>query len=533
MRVRHLFLSFTFAASLGAAAFAQQASAVDKLVLAVVNGEEITRARLVERLLDQRGDEALDKLINRELVVQAAERRKITVTPDEIEGKLSEVRERFQTEENYKAFLTRSRLTEDQLRSEIESTVLLQEVALAEQPILPDELIRYDVRVIVANDQPTAEKWIKELQDGGNFIKIASERSEEKSLRAAGGRMRAFLAIEMLDISAAIKEQQLKPGQFTKKPVNLGENRWAIVKLEELLPITSASALEQERMRAAMTAYRIDRWIAAAREKAEVQKKPLSAPVVAIVNGKQVPRTLLVSRLLASHGEETLEQMVNRAILLQAAKKVKAAVTDAESAEKLKELKARFKNPEAFQAFLTRGNLTERQLQEQLGFSELLERVAIAEQPITDDDLQRYDIRMILCPNHTVAQEWIQELEKGADFEKMATERSLDPQGRASGGRMTPFIRVEMLDVYRGIQEQKLKPGEITRSPVLLADNSNVIIKMEALLPVSKATKEEREKLEQIVTRYRVSRWLDDARKRSKINLPTPVSAVINVADAR
>ena len=53
----------------------------------------------------------------------------------------------------------------------------------------------------------------------------------------------------------------------------------------------------------------------------------------------------------------------------------------------------------------------------------------------------------------------------------MASERSTDPAGKMAGGKMQPFLKVEMLDVWRAINEQGLKPAQFTKTPVLLTDN--------------------------------------------------------------
>ena len=66
-----------------------------------------------------------------------------------------------------------------------------------------------------------------------------------------------------------------------------------------------------------------------------------------------------------------------------------------------------------------------------------------------------------------------------------------------------------------------------TRIPVLLTDNSWVLIKVENVIPVSGATKEEREALVHQVTHYRVEQWLSQARQRAKITYPTELTNVI------
>jgi len=500
---------------------------IDDLVLANVNGEEITRRHLVERLLDYRGDDALDKMVNRTLVFREARKIKLEVSDQELDAKIKELQDRFASEEDFRDFLRRSHLSEEKLRDETRNTLLVQRLALRDAPISDDELIQYDARISTA-DRPTVEKWIKKLDGGGDFSDVASE-CKDSSIKQTGGRLKPFLRFEMLDVAAAIEDQKLKPGQYTKTPVKLAETRWAVILLNRRIPVAgNASESERERLVAATTAYRVDQYLTQLRGKADVKKKALTEPTVAVVDGDAVPRAQLVSRLLDYQGEETLEQMVNRTLLLQAAKKVGVAVTDAEADKQLADVKEQFKDhPEVYQSFLTRSGLTERQLRDELRYTTLLERTVLKETPITEEDLKRYDIRMLSAPTRAIAAQWIQQLDGGADFEQLAKENLDDPKARESGGRLKPFMRTEILDVWRVIDEQKLKPGAYTKVPTTLTDNSWVVIKLERVLPVSEVTPLERTLMEKLILRYRTNIWPDQARGHAKIAYPVPLAAVI------
>jgi SurA-like protein len=527
MHVRSVVYGIAVCVALCAGTARAETRSLDGLVVANANGEEITRGELVARLMEYRSEDALDKLINRTLLLQEAKKQNLTVADEEVSKKLTELQSRFKNEADYREFLQRSRLQESQLRDEIRHTLLIQKVALKAAPITDGDLEQYDVRMALAPDKATAEKWIKELDGGGEFRKIVAERCEDPALRQAGGRLRPFLRIEMLDIAQGVEDQKLKPGQYTKTPVQLGNKSWVILKLENRIPVANASGAEQDRLRAAVTAYRVDQWINGTRTKAAVQKKPLGEPVVAIVNGEAVKRGQLVTRLLEYYGQEALDQMVNRALLLQAAKQQGVSMTEQEADKELEKVRSGFKQAEEFQAFLTRNNLTEKQLRDELRYTELMRKVALKESPITDDDLLRYDVRMLVAPSKSAAEAWVKELDKGTDFGKMAAERTADPTGRESAGRMKPFLKVELLEIWRAVVDQKLKPGGYTKTPILLTDNSWALVKLEGVLPVSAASKTERERLTQIVTRYRMDQWLTQSRARAKIAHPVPLATVI------
>lgn len=497
-------------------------------MLANVNGEDITRRQLVARLLAYHGDESLEKLVTRVILLQAAKRHGLTVTPDEEKQKHNEVLARFRSDEDYRKFLQTSKLKESQHREEIRHTLLAQKVVLKEQPITDDELEQYDLRIIVAADKATAEKWIQDLVKGAEFRQIAATRNGDVNLRKAAGHLQPFLAIQMPELARAVEEQKLKPLEFTKKPVGLSNGSWAIVRLEQMIPVSlGASAVERERLTAAILTHRITTWFQKNRAKATVKKLPLDQPNVANVNGEPIRREELVNWLLEYKGEEALEQMVNRTMLLQAAKKVKLAPTDPDIEKQLSELRARFKTPQELQEFLARASMSEKQFLDEARYNFLMEKVALREAPITDDDLTRYDVRIIVCPDRTTAQEWIKELDNGGDFKQIARTRSTDPQGRQSEGRFTPFLRVEMLDIWRALTAQALKPGMYTKEPVLLTDGTWALLKLEGLQLVATASKEEREKRTKVVRDYRVNQWLVQTRATGKVAYPVPLTAVV------
>jgi peptidyl-prolyl cis-trans isomerase C len=98
---------------------------------------------------------------------------------------------------------------------------------------------------------------------------------------------------------------------------------------------------------------------------------------------------------------------------------------------------------------------------------------------VTDDKLHaRYDkfvkeqpereevkARHILVPTEDDAKAVIAQLKGGADFAKLASEKTTDPAGKASGGDLGYFTKDEMVPEFADAAF-KLKPGEYTETPV-------------------------------------------------------------------
>jgi peptidyl-prolyl cis-trans isomerase C len=73
--------------------------------------------------------------------------------------------------------------------------------------------------------------------------------------------------------------------------------------------------------------------------------------------------------------------------------------------------------------------------------------------------------RHILVANEDEAKAIIAELKKGGDFNKLAQEKTTDPSGKTSGGDLGYFTKEDMVPEFADAAF-KLKPGEITDTPV-------------------------------------------------------------------
>jgi peptidyl-prolyl cis-trans isomerase C len=73
--------------------------------------------------------------------------------------------------------------------------------------------------------------------------------------------------------------------------------------------------------------------------------------------------------------------------------------------------------------------------------------------------------RHILVPTEEEAKQIIDQLKKGADFAKLASEKTTDPAGKASGGDLGYFGEKDMVPEFAQAAFA-LKPGEFTQTPV-------------------------------------------------------------------
>ena len=73
--------------------------------------------------------------------------------------------------------------------------------------------------------------------------------------------------------------------------------------------------------------------------------------------------------------------------------------------------------------------------------------------------------RHILVASEDEAKAIIADLKKGADFNKLAQEKTTDPSGKTSGGDLGYFTKEDMVPEFADAAF-KLKPGEFTETPV-------------------------------------------------------------------
>lgn len=146
----------------------------NNLVIAKVNGSEITKKEfslamsgIVNSIDFNRVDttkstaqedvmvETLNTLIDNELILQQAKTMKLSVTQNEIDNELIKIKSGFNSYDEYLASLSKTGVTEDELRSDIEKQLLMQQ---------------YETRVINPNVDTVSE------EDINAFYKKLSDR---------------------------------------------------------------------------------------------------------------------------------------------------------------------------------------------------------------------------------------------------------------------------------------------------------------------------------------------------------------------
>lgn len=134
------------------------------LVAAMVNGEPISRLKVISQLEKQGGKQILDSLVTQSLIMQEAKKKGVTVTEDDIKKDLAKI------EENYK----KQGQTLDQVLKMY--GVTREEVVAQRKPfILLDKMVGQDVKV---TDKEINDFIAKNNESYGGTLTVAQVKQD-------------------------------------------------------------------------------------------------------------------------------------------------------------------------------------------------------------------------------------------------------------------------------------------------------------------------------------------------------------------
>ncbi len=321
-------------------------------IVAIVNGQRITREQLAQECMLRYGPDVLDSLINKELILQYCERRGIKITQEEVQAEIARMARRFHMRpQEWLRLLEQERgITPQQYANDIIwPTLALRRVAAKLLEVTPEEIqaayeTQYgpavEVRMILCRTREQAEKVLRLAKARPEeFEKLARTYSTDPVSAGYGGRIppvRKHLGDPRLERAAfALQEGQISNvvpidgGFVILKCVRHIPDRMKEFPLEKVRKQLEQMVRDKKEPLVARQVFQKLRKAARVLVIYGYPEREKQYPgLAALVNHRQITREQLALACLERHGTEVLDGMINRLILFQEIKKEGILITD-------------------------------------------------------------------------------------------------------------------------------------------------------------------------------------------------------------
>jgi foldase protein PrsA len=183
-----------------------------KIAVATVNGTDITKAQLYDKLVEAGGESTLQNLITTTLVDQEAKKANITVTDEDINQEIADLTTQFGGEEALNSALQQSSMTLDDLKKQMPLQVEIRKLVEPKVTITDEDISKYydenkatfnqeeEVRAshILVETKEEADAIVKQLKDGADFATLAKEKSADTGSKDKGGDLDFFKRADMV-----------------------------------------------------------------------------------------------------------------------------------------------------------------------------------------------------------------------------------------------------------------------------------------------------------------------------------------------
>jgi parvulin-like peptidyl-prolyl isomerase len=325
-------------------------------VVAIVNGEEISRNDLARYCLWHYGKSVLESVVNKRLIVERCRELKMQVTQQEVDAEIERVARKFSlpVEQWLKMLQTERNVTPQQYAQEIIwPTLALRKLAAQQLQVSPEELAKaketyygpaVKARMIACKDKQRAgEVHAKALANPDDFGNLAKEFSEDLNTASTLGRIQP--------IRRHVGDPQIEQVAFRMQPGEVSQvipagGQFIILKCEEVLPPSNPPKnYEQaltETIREGKLREAASQLFKELQDRASVQivfnDEELSRKmpgVAAVVNQTKITTLELAEECISRHGVEVSNGLVSRRVLEQACKKRSITVTEQDENEEI------------------------------------------------------------------------------------------------------------------------------------------------------------------------------------------------------
>lgn len=492
----------------GTTAAAPAANAESLQIMAVVNGEQITRQTLAKECLRRFGKEILETMVNKQIIFQACKQRGVSITEKEVDEEINQIAKKFglSVDRWLELLETERDVDPRQYRTDIIWPMLaLRKLAAKQVTVTQEDLQqafeseygpKVKARLISVSSQQKADQLQALAQaNPDNFPQLAKEHSEDKATASAYGvipPIRKHMGDPNLEqIAFSLKESQISP------VIQVG-NQYLILKCEQQIPQTYISAENlreiEAQLQVRITDHKMRTESANVFQQLQSQAEvvnTLNDPrlqqqypgVAALVNGQQITLLQLSEECVKRWGGEVLEGEVNRKLLVQELKRRNITVEEADIDAEVRRAAETYgytkpdgsADVDAWLKQITGDSQTtiELYVRDAVWPSVALKKLVDGKVTVTQDDLKkgfesnygpRVEVLAIVLGNQRQAQTvWDMARGNPTDefFGNLANQYSIEPTSRANFGKVPP---VRKHGGQPAVEDEafKLKPGELS-----------------------------------------------------------------------
>ena len=243
------------------------------------------------------------------------------------------------------------------------------------------------------------------------------------------------------------------------------------------------------------------------------------ADAVAEVNGQFISKSTLaeLEKEIAerSHGQtfpkaKLIEELIQRELLVQDAIQ-KQLDKSAEIVAQLDSAKKTLLTQADVQNFIKANPVTDAEVK------------AEYDSKVAGENGTEYKARHILVKTEEEAKKLIAELDKGADFAKLANKNSLDAKESQNGGDLGWFVAGQMVAPFSEAVV-KLQKGKYTETPVKTQFGYHVILREDSRAQTPPPLDSVKEQLMPYLQRKKVQTMVETLRKQAKVEILVPLT---------
>jgi len=551
-------------------------AATGPALVAIVNGQQITLQDLANQCVSHHGEEVLENMVNRYLILQACQERKIEISQKDVDDEIARIASKFNLSvAMYLKLLENERniLPEYYASDVVWPMLALRALSKEMLQVSPQDIDRafqsefgpkVQVRMIACKDLTKLQPLHQQATTNPELFKtIARDHSEDPASASVEGLLPPIRRGGGDDVVEQVAFG-LQPGEVSKI-FKVGDIHVALQCVRHLPAANPPAAqlaeiqsrikaeLEEEKLRgSAETIYtelRNRAQIVSVLGQAQLQQQ--YPGVAAIINGQNVTMAVLEQECVKRFGIKLLEGEINRKLVEDALAKSGQTVTQPEVDQEIQ-------NTALFYGYINadgtpdvqrwiadvlsdKGKTVEMYIRDAVWPTVALKKLCADQIQVTEEDVQRQfeanfgqraEVLAIVFSNQRTAQEvWEMARNKNTEqfFGELANQYSVEPSSRANFGKVPP-LRKHGGQTNLEKAAFSLKPGEM--SGIIEVGGQYVVLRCQGFTqPVVQDINAVREDLVKDVHEKKLSKEMDTTM--AKLFADAQITNILNPKKSR